>query len=202
MSEKSRLFQSAMDLFLRYGIKSVSMDDIARKMGISKKTIYNLVSNKKELIHAVVGAFIDEEVKVSEEIHKASTNAINEMMQIAKYVLRTLKYMKPTLTYDLQKYHPQIWKLIEDKHFSYLTRFVKENIQRGIDENIYRTEINADIHARMYIGIAKLLADPETFKDNNYNPSEIYESIIIYHLNGIINTAGKKELAKQLKLNK
>lgn len=194
------LFTSARTQFLKYGIKSVSMDDLARLMGISKKTIYSFISNKKGLVHAVVKTYIKDEEKTMMEITKKSSNAIDEIIQIAKHVQGTLKSMKPSLTYDLKKYHPTTWQLIEGKHFGFIEKSIEDNIRRGIKEGYYRDDIRVDIVPTLYVSLAKLVADVDIFKDKNINQVDLYDSVITYHLYAILNSKGHKELAKYLKL--
>lgn len=201
MSEikKEKILSSAHSLFLKYGIKSVSMDDIARLLGISKKTIYNFVTNKKGLVHSVVSAFIAEEESACSKITKSSPNAVAEMISIAQHVQGTLKTMKPSLTYDLKKYHPNTWKLIAQDHFDFVENHIKENIKRGIKEGFYRPEIRLDIVPKLFVSISKMIADGEISSQSNLTQSELYESAMFYHMHGIMNTKGRKELAKYLK---
>lgn len=198
LTQESLLF-SARSLFLKYGIKSVSMDDLARLLGISKKTIYNFISNKKGLVHAVVKTFIKDEEKTMVAITKKSSNAIDEIIQIARHVQGTLKTMKPSLTYDLKKYHPTTWQLVEGNHFGFIEKSVENNIIRGIKEGYYREDLRVDIIPTLYISLAKLVADIDAFAPKNINQVDLYHSVISYHLNGIINNTGRKELAKYLK---
>ncbi len=198
MSNRSILIQSAKDMFLKYGIKSVSMDDIARLIGISKKTIYNHVTNKKDLVSNVMEVFIEEEQKVVKQITEEAKNAVDEMTSIARHVLRSLRLMKPSLTYDLKKYHPNAWRKVEDNHFSFMEGTIRQNLLRGIDEGFYRDNFNAKIVSKIYLSMALNSMNDEIFSHNDFRLSEIYENFILYHLNGIINDKGRKELAKYL----
>lgn len=193
------LLSSSMSLFLKYGVRSVSMDDIARLLGISKKTIYAHIRNKKELVKAAVQIFIKQEHLIIEGITQESDNAIDEMVLMARQSLKTIRNMKPTLSYDLQKYHPETWKYIEEKHFKRLQNVITLNIERGIKEGFYRTELNSEIIGKLYLGLAKTVTTDESLISNENNLKEYYESMIIYHLHGIMNPSGKKELTKYLK---
>ena len=199
MLTKETLLHSTKDLFYKYGIKSVSMDDIANLLGISKKTIYTFVSNKKELVHSVIKAFIKEEQKAVAKINSTSDNAIDEMTSIAIYVLQSLKSVKPTLSYDLKKYHPEAWKLIEVDHFDHIQNIIKNNIQRGINEGYYRKEINVDIYSKLYIGMSRVMVDIDKFPPENYAIGDLYENIVLYHLHGIMNENGKNTFTNYLK---
>jgi len=175
------------------------MDDIARLLGISKKTIYAQIRNKKELVKAAVQIFIKQEHLIIEGITQKSHNAIDEMVLMARQSLKTIRNMKPTLSYDLKKYHPETWEYIEEKHFKRLQKVITRNIQRGMHEGYYRTELNSEIIGKLYLGLAKTVATDESLISNENNLKEYYESMILYHLHGIMNSNGKKELTKYLK---
>jgi len=196
---RESIIQSSKDLFLKYGVKSVSMDDISRLLGISKKTIYNFVTNKKDLVTSVVQAFIDEEIDATQKILTESSNAVDEITSIASFVLKSLRSMKPTMAYDLQKYHPKAWNLVEEKHLEYIKEVIKKNIIRGIDEGLYREEVDPTLTSKMYVGLSRLLVNEEVFPSYEYDKGYVYENFLTYHLHGILNTKGRKELAKQLK---
>lgn len=199
MLTKETLLKSAKDLFYKYGVKSVSMDDLARLLGISKKTIYTFIENKKELVRCVISLFIDEEKKAIEEINKTSENAVDEMTSIARYVLKSLESVKPTLSYDLKKYHPDSWKMIEQDHFEHIRKTIKKNIERGIEEGYYRDTVDPHLYSLFYIGLSRSMVHPDAVAGQHYKLSEVYENIIIYHLHGIMNTKGKKAFDNYLK---
>jgi len=198
MTIKENLIQSALNMFLKYGVKSVSMDDIARMIGISKKTIYDHVDNKKDLVSVVIETFIKAENKEITQITKNSTNALEEMSSIANHVLKSLKIMKPKLTFDLQKYHPRAWKIVEDTHFKFMEETIRTNIKRGKKEGFYREDLKAEIISKIYLSVAKLLIEEDMSSEDRQPLSEIYQGFIIYHLNGIVNSKGRKELKKIL----
>ncbi|NNE26364.1 MAG: TetR/AcrR family transcriptional regulator [Saprospiraceae bacterium] len=199
MDQKSALLASAKELFLSYGVKSVSMDDIARMLGISKKTVYTFVENKKELVVSVIQHFIEEEHAIVEDIRETSENAIHEMMSIARYVLESVRTIKPSLSYDLKKYHPAAWKLIDKDHFSHIQNVIKSNIERGIKEGFYREEIDIDIYSRLYIGLARMIFNPDSFETREYQLPDLYQNVMDYHIHGIMNDKGRKTFNKYLK---
>ena len=116
MELKQRILHRAEDLFLRYGIKSVTMDDIARELGISKKTLYQFVENKTDLIQQIFRQKIEGEIKLIAEIRATAQDAIDEMMKIARHAIDELRKLTPTIVYDLQKYYHGTWKMMESLH--------------------------------------------------------------------------------------
>ena len=150
METKQKILDQTFDLIMKYGIRSVSMDDISRGIGISKKTIYQYFDNKKSLIKEVIENYIKkDETDITSIINKAE-DAIDEMLQVAKHVLVFLRSMSPSMMFDTQKYYPQIWKIVESRHFNFIQNTVVVNIKRGQEEGFYCNDIDADIISKMY----------------------------------------------------
>ncbi|MBT8232453.1 MAG: TetR/AcrR family transcriptional regulator [Saprospiraceae bacterium] len=196
---KNTIIHSAKSLFLKFGIKSISMDDIAKDIGMSKKTIYNFVTNKDDLVLSVLQSFIEEEKEIVSHIKSHANNAIEEMASIGKYVIQTMRKMKPTLTHDLKKYHVKSWDFLNKDHFSFIEDIIKSNINRGINEGLYRSELDPEIQAKIYVGLARLIVEEEVFPIKKYERPHIYENVFMYNMNGIMNDKGRKEIKKYLK---
>ena len=197
-TSKTSLIGSAKDLFLKYGIKSVSMDDLASLLGISKKTIYNLVLNKSKLVEAVIRQHIKEDHKAIEAIYLKSNSAVHEMILITQHVHRTVDKMKPTMVYDLKKYHKPSWDIIEKEHYSYIRTTIERNVQRGIEEGDYRNDLDASIISLLYMGLTKIVSNENLSLEPTMTISEVYDLMIDYHLNAITNEKGKEELKMYL----
>ena len=198
MEKKENILQAAESLFLKYGVKSVSMDDISSKIGISKKTLYHFIENKRDLIKQVVSLHIKEEEKRLEEINKNSLDAIDEMMKIAKHVIDVLRNMQPSLMYDLKKYYRESWSLLESLHMKYVEKCIRNNIERGIKEGVYRKEIKPEIISRIYVGKSLLVADDDLFPNTQFEKRALFEEFIIYHMHGIASEKGLLRLQKLL----
>lgn len=190
---KTDSIQVARQLFLKYGLKSISMDEICKAAGISKKTIYNLVKNKAELIDMIVEGFMVEEEAFIREIKASSSTALGEMIQLTEHVIEFLRNLKPTVTYDLQKYYRKTWEKIELGHFSFIKQTIRENIFRGKKEGIYRAEINADIISNLYLNMTLNIMEEDHFPRANYPKVFLFENFIEYHLHGILNEKGLKK---------
>ena len=197
MIEKEDIISKAEDLILRYGVKSVTMDDICRKIGISKKTLYQLVDDKKSLIREIISMHIKEEKESIEEIRKDAANAIDELLQIAEFVVSVLKKMTPFVIYDLQKYHHESWLMLEDFHQTFIMEVIKTNLINGIKEGYYRSSMNTDIIAKFYIGKSMLLADEKIFPSKEYNREALFREFIMYHLNGVLSEKGARYLSSK-----
>lgn len=201
MTATDKILDSAFSLFMKYGIKSVSMDDLARRLGISKKTIYEIVENKKDLVEKVIRIYIQKEEKDVSQIVKESTDAIDEMLNIGRYLIKFLREMKPTIVFDLQKYHPSIWNIIETEHFSFIEKVVKNNLVNGQKTKLYRPEINTDIITKLYMANAKELVNEDTFPNQEYPKPELFKQFFNYHLYGVASEKGLKHLNSKISIS-
>lgn len=186
-------------LFMNYGIKSVSMDDISRHLGMSKKTLYQMVENKADLIHKVIRAHLENEKSVIDEICDNSGDAIQEMLMIASHVSRQLRDTNPSTVYDMQKYYPKVWMDFESLHKEYIYGRINKNITNGIGEGIYRSNIDPDIIARFYVGKSFIMVDEQIFPSKEYDKEALFLEFITYHIHGIASQKGLDLLEKHLK---
>ncbi|HMQ45928.1 MAG TPA: TetR/AcrR family transcriptional regulator [Saprospiraceae bacterium] len=200
MDLKQQILEKSFDLFMRYGIKSITMDDIAKELGISKKTLYQYVENKTDLIEQIFHRHIDEEKQAIDAIRQHSSDAIDEMLGIAKHVINELRTVSANVLYDLQKYYPPTWAMMEGLQKKHIFTVIKENLERGIRQGLYRANLNADIIAKLYVGKAMLLIDDDFFPLQNYNISDLYREYIYYHIHGIASAKGQQLLEKHLVL--
>ena len=128
------LIGSVAQLFMRLGIKSLTMDEIARQLGVSKKTLYKYASDKKELVTKAVQLAIDEEACVMSEMHKAEGSAIDKIFAINTMISEKLQSIQPAVIFDTQKYYPEAWAIMEEHKCVFIHNQVKENLEEGIKE--------------------------------------------------------------------
>ena len=191
--------KKATDSFLRYGFKSVTMSDIARELGISKKTLYQFVDNKNDLIMRCVMMAMKEEQEFVLSIQKQQKNAIEEMLDIAIHVNQTLKKINPAALYDLQKYYSDAWQIIETYTHEFVFTCIMENLERGKKEGLYRQDIREDIIARLFIGKSQLLLNTILFPYPQYKTSELHSEHVMYHMRGVASNKGLKILEQHIK---
>lgn len=194
MELKQKILFKSMEMFMRYGIKSITMDDISRRLGISKKTLYRFIDNKGDLIDKIMELETEKEKKAVTEITKDSKDAIDEILGIAKYVIQQLREYSPTIMYDLQKYYQESWLKIEAYHKEYVYDVLKANLERGIKEGLYRNDLNTDIVAKLYVGKTLIVVDEEVFPLKEYNREKLYTEYINYHIHGIASPKGMEVL--------
>lgn len=194
MDNKQQIIEKAEELFLRYGIKSVSMDDIARQLGISKKTLYESVHNKAQLIEWIFERKIKEEKDMMAYYRDHAEDAIDEILKITGFILRTLRKLSPTTVYDLQKYYRSTWKMMEALHHQHYYELIKDNLTRGIGQGVYRPDVDPDIIAKLYVGSSSLVTDEDWFPIQEYRIDELFLQHMAYHLHGIVSPKGLKLL--------
>lgn len=199
MSIRQQFLTHAEGMFMRYGIKSVSMDDLAKDLGVSKKTLYQLVPNKADLITQIFHQHIKAEKEAIGNINATAKDAVQEIIEIARYIISQLRDMSPQVIFDLQKYYKETWQLLQGLHQKFAYQIIKANIERGIKEGLYRENLNPDIVAKLYLGKSWLVVDDSLFPLKEYNSEQLFKEMIAYHIHGIASVKGLKLLAKYSK---
>ena len=177
---------------MKYGIKSITMDDLAHSLGVSKKTIYREVDNKEDLIRKVICMEMQESKRDMEEVRLQSNDAIEEMVKMAKLIIQKTRKISPTAYFDLQKYYRSVWNELEKMRVEYVYSNIKENIEWGIKEDLYRKDLDAEIIAKLYIHKTQLMTNEEIFSLEDYKRHELIKQFISYHLHGIMSVKGLK----------
>ncbi|OAB80645.1 TetR/AcrR family transcriptional regulator [Cochleicola gelatinilyticus] len=196
---KEKIINKAADLFITLGFKSVTMDDIANEMGISKKTIYAHFSNKTDLVKDVTSTLMCDISEGIDGICALNNNPIEELYEIKKFVLLQLKDSKSSPQYQLQKYYPQIFASLHKKQFEMMRECTVSNLTRGIEQGLYRDNISVDLISRLYfIGVSNL-KDESLFPLQTYPKEQLMEDYLEYHLRGIVTKEGLQTLKKFIK---
>lgn len=188
--------QSTFEAMSKYGIKSVSMDDIARQLGISKKTIYQHFENKKDLVRNIVLFTIENDERQILAFSENSASAIDEIMNIAAHVVQFLRGMSDSMIYDLQKYYAKEWLLVEQHHDEFVFEIIRNNIDRGMHEGLYIEGLQSDVIARLYVSLCESLTDETQFPLKKYTKSDLFKTMMSYHIRSIVSEKGKKQLEK------
>lgn len=175
---------------MRYGIRSVSMDDIARELGISKKTLYQQVENKSDLIRQIFAERSLLERQAIEAMRKESDNAIEEMVEVARFMISRLRLVSPTSRYDLEKYYQEIHRELDHLHMTFFTHFIQENLIRGIEEGLYRRSTKVVLVAKFFVGMATRLAHNEYFSVKEHSLEDLVSQLFVYHIHGVASEKG------------
>lgn len=195
---KQQIITKSEELFMRYGIRSVSMDDIARELGVSKKTLYQQVENKSDLIRQIFAERSILERQAIEAMRKESDNAIEEMVEVARFMISRLRLVSPTSRYDLEKYYQDIHRELDHLHMTFFTHFIQENLVRGIEEGLYRRSTEVSLVAKFFVGMATRLAQNEHFSVKEYNLEDLISQLFVYHMHGVASERGLQVVREYL----
>ena len=196
MEIKDRIQSRAHELFLQYGIRSVSMDDIVSQLGISKKTVYRYFTDKDELVDAV----LDDEIKKGQQdciqcsVH--SKDAIDEIFLTMENIVEQFRNMNPMVLYDLEKFHFNAFKKFLRHKNEFLLEVIRKNIERGIKEELFRPEINADVLSKFRLESMMIAFNMTVFPLRKYNLAEVTLEIIEHYLYGLATLKGHKLILK------
>ncbi len=196
MNILDKIIATSEKLFMNYGLKSISMDDIAAEIGISKKTIYKHFSTKDKLIQITLSLYLKNEKKVVTKIALESENAVEEIITIGKHVINMARKLKPTLIFDLKKYHSENWKLIEEHHNNFINETIRKNIEKGIAEGLFRENINPEVIAKLYVVKSLFISDETNFPLKFISLDSLLKEHLLYHLYGILSHEGIKLVEK------
>lgn len=192
------LFKSA-DLFLNLGFKSVTMDDIANSLGCSKKTIYQHFDTKTKLIEATTLYMFNIIAEGIDHICSLNKNPIEEVYHIKSFVMEHLKDEKSSPQYQLQKYYPKIFSSLRKKQFDVMQSCVKENLNRGIEQGLYRSNISVEFITRIYFNSMIAMKDKDLFPLTFFSMNMLMEHYLEYHLRGICTPQGLINLNQFIK---
>jgi len=198
---REKIIHKAAELFLTLGFKSVTMDDISNDLGISKKTIYVHFENKTKLVEAVTFTIFDTVCEGIDCICNASINPIEELYEIKMYVMNYLKNEKTSPQFQLKKYYPQIYQRLHIKQFEKMNVSVKDSIKKGVDTNLFRSNIDVDFISRMYFNGMSGIKDENIFPKELFTMDYLMESYLEYHLRAICTEKGLQILNKFIKQN-
>ncbi|UII81349.1 TetR/AcrR family transcriptional regulator [Flagellimonas sp. CMM7] len=191
---REKILHRATELFLNLGFKSVTMDDLANEMGISKKTIYSHFENKTKLVEEStldLFWFISNGI---DEIVALQKNPIEELYEIKRFVMHHLKDEKSSPQYQLQKYYPRIHDTLKKKQFDVMQDCVVDNIKRGVDLGIYRDNLNIQFVSRIYFSGVISIKDNGLFPMTIFSNKQLEDDYLEYHIRGIVTPKGRKIL--------
>ncbi len=195
---KNSIVEGAQELFWTYGLRSVTMDDIASKLAMSKKTLYQYIQDKADLIYLCAEHQLKGDTCSMDEAAESADNAIDEVLRIMEYNRQFFLNFHPSLLLDLQRSYPKAWKMFTRHKEEKVIKKIKENIQRGKNENLYREDIDAEVVARMRMAQVESIFNPQVFSQKKYNIGEVQFQIFKHFLYGLVTLKGHQILAEAL----
>jgi TetR/AcrR family transcriptional regulator, cholesterol catabolism regulator len=199
MEEKPiQIIEKVTPLFMRYGIRSVSMDDISHELGISKKTLYMHFEDKSALVKQTLVRYLQSMGEKFREIVSVKRNAIETLFEISQYLGKLLLELNPSIMYDLQKYYPEVMGIMNEHKKKHVFNNVKANLIKGMEEGYYRKDMNAEIIAILYVSRMDISVNPGILNIGGRNMAEVYDELFRYHVRGIASKKGLDYLEKKL----
>lgn len=193
-----RLLEEAAKVFMSCGIKGVTMDDMATRLGISKKTLYQHVKDKNDLVEKVLTQFSEHNrCKITSLLGKGD-NAIDELFDIHTSLAVQLRGIHPSIHFDLEKYHPEAFRKLMDGKRAEIYSCQVANLERGIREGVYRDSFNIAMIATIYIARFDMVFDGGLFPPERFNLNEVIWELFRYHVRGIASPKGIKYLEKKV----
>lgn len=193
---RDRILNTTREQFLTYGIRSISMDDIASNLAISKKTIYKHFADKKEIVQRVTESIVEEAQLRCTKSCEDSISAIDELLKLIEFINNLFTNMNPTAMYDLEKYYPESYVLFQEHQNVFIHDHLVNNLKRGIEEGLYRDDLDVEITARLRMGQIKIAFHPEFFPPNQFELRKIQLISLDLYMMGIATTKGRELIEK------
>jgi AcrR family transcriptional regulator len=196
MEAKERILEKAHELFMQYGIRSVSMDDIANSLGMSKKTLYQYFIDKDELVEAVVDGHIMIMQTDCADCRKEAKNAVHEIFITMENIIEQLSNMNPMVLNDLAKFHFKAYQRFREHKDKFLAKIIRDNIEWGKKEELYRPDINTDVMSKFRLESMMIPFNISVFPPGKYNLAAISGQIIEHFVYGLVTIKGHKLILK------
>ncbi|SFW87558.1 TetR/AcrR family transcriptional regulator [Chitinophaga sancti] len=190
MEIQERILDTAFNLFSQFGTRSITMDDIAQKMGVSKKTLYAHFADKDELVTHAISRHLLTIDKDCKENQTQAEDAIGELFLVMQMLDKQFRNMKPFVLLDLQRYHAAAYQAFLSYRDNSLQSTIRQNLERGIREGLYRSNLEVDILTRYRLATAMLCFQPDVFAPGLYEMSKVQRILLEHFLYGLVSSKG------------
>jgi AcrR family transcriptional regulator len=198
---EATVINKARELFFTYGLKSISMDDLAKKAGVSKKTIYQAITDKNELVGRVVEELLQCHAKAVKQSSQEAKDAIEENLNRICLPFETLASININFFFDLEKFFPTEWKKVMDYKYKNMLPAIIKNLKRGMAEGLYNEELDISFVAAIRLQQIATALNPSDFQDKRQDPQQLMNDLTIFYLQSITTTKGKRLLNKYISRN-
>lgn len=195
---KLKILQGAEALFMRYGFRSITMDDISRELGISKKTLYQYFTDKNDLVNQTVENHLEAERETCLQLAKTEKDPIAFLLAISENFGDEAKHINTAVLFDLRKYFKEAWDKIEAYSKEFIYGQVLHNLEQGKAKGLYRKEMNERVIALYYVNMIQFMVNPDSYQKEIREFQIVHRELIMYHLHGILTDKGLKQLEKLL----
>lgn len=194
MDIQERILDTAFSLFCQFGTRSITMDDIAQRMGVSKKTLYAHFADKDELVMHAISRYLNQLDKECVENQDKAANAIDELFLVMKMLDQSFRNMNPIILFDLQKFHVKAFQVFQDYKNNNLQKTVRQNLERGVREGLYREDFDIEIMTQYRLATSMLCFQPDIFPYGKYDLSKVQRILLEHFLYGIVSREGYKRV--------
>ncbi|MGZ3883103.1 MAG: TetR/AcrR family transcriptional regulator [Bacteroidia bacterium] len=196
MDVSVKILLGAQELFFKYGIKAITMDDIAKHLSMSKKTIYQYYKEKDEIVLRLVTEKIKQDECVFDKMHKEASDVIDEVFSMMKCMADSFGKINPVVFYELQKFYPEAWKKF--KHFKeeFVRKSVEDSLRRGQEQEYVRKDININVLSRMRMEQVELGFNQDVFPTDKFNILDVQIAMVDHFLYGVCTLKGHKLINK------
>lgn len=194
METKDQIIRGAGELFMRYGLKSITMDEIARHLSMSKKTLYQHFRDKDALLVAFLETFIEAQKQEMRQIFELSLDSIDEMMRMTDYMKNKVCNINPALMFDLKKYHNNAWNIFQLFKNSFVIKHIEEALRKGIAEGYFRADLDVKILSRLRMEEVEMGFNPAIYNQEEYNISKVQMQLYEHFMYGICTLKGHKKI--------
>ncbi|MCX6247027.1 MAG: helix-turn-helix domain containing protein [Bacteroidetes bacterium] len=191
------VLERVRELFFKYGVRSVSMEDICRDLGISKKKLYQLFSSKNELVEKLLELERQNFEIIFDTYSFEGVNAIDILLTVSKELGERFRDISPSITFDLKKYYPDIYHKHIDDRVDFIFKKIQINLEKGINQGVYRDDLSIELIARLYIRRLIDLHNPEFFPADKFSFQTLFEAMFDNFIRGIANAKGIEYYEKQ-----
>ena len=198
MELRERVIGVALKHFARNGVRSVTMDDIARENGMSKRTLYEMFKDKEDLLWHCMDLFDVEKDRVCRQVKEESVDTIEVFFWFLRMGLESLKELNPLFRSEMKKFHPRVWQEFDQRIRTKDLEFNIEQLKRGIDEGLFRNDLKLDIVTRILMAQIELLDDEDLFPSREFSRSEVFESVMINYIRGLSTEKGMSIIDSRL----
>ncbi len=184
------ILERVRELFYKYGVRSVSIDDICRDIGFSKKKLYEYIKSKHELVEKLLEHERRNFEIIFSQYNFEGVNAIDILLTVSKELGENFRDISPSMTFDLKKYYPEIYHRHVEERIEFIFQKIQINLTKGIGQGIYRTDLSVELLSRLYIRRLMDLHNPEVFPADRYSFRTIFDVMIDNFIRGIATENG------------